>query len=394
MKMEKGNLVVGQSGGCTAVINQTLAGVVEGSISNRKVGKVFGMRNGIVGLLNDDLIDLTKLTKKQLATLKQTPSSALGSCRHKLSDHECDVILSQLKKHNIRYFLLIGGNDTAMTTVRVAEYARANGYELNAIAVPKTIDNDLPFMDHTPGYGSAATFIASTTQEAGKDTESMKLVDPIKIIEVMGRNSGWLVASSALAKRDKKDAPHLLYLPENPFSVKQFLDDVENVYSRIGYCVVIISETIRDAKGKRIGERSKGITQDSFGHLVLNSAAAQLAELAEAKLGVRARYEKPGSIQRMSMNYISAVDQKESWRVGKRAVDLAAKGESEVMVTLERISKKPYRFGMSCVPATKIAGVEKYMPKSFINKKGNFVTKAFYDYALPLVGPLPDFIRL
>jgi 6-phosphofructokinase 1 len=392
--MKKGNVLVGQSGGCTAVINQTLAGVIEESISNKAISKVFGMRSGIVGLLKDDLVDLTRLSKKEIALLKETPSSALGSCRHKLSDEECDTILKNLKKHNIHYFLLIGGNDTAMTTVRVAEYARENGYELNAIAVPKTIDNDLPFMDHTPGYGSAATFIACTTQEAGKDTESMRLVDPIKIIEVMGRNSGWLVAASALGKRDTKDAPHLMYFPEHPFSTDQFLSDVEDVYKRIGYCVVIISETIRDAHGRRIGERKEGITKDSFGHLYLSSAAAQLAELTESKLGVRARYEKPGSIQRMSMNYISRVDQKEAWLVGARAVKLAVKGESEVMVTLERISNAPYRFAMGSVPAVKIAGVEKYMPKSFFNAKKNFVTKAFYDYALPLVGDLPHFVRL
>jgi 6-phosphofructokinase 1 len=392
--MTKPNLIVGQSGGCTPVINQTLAGIIEESKKQKSIGKVFGMRNGIVGLLKDQVIDLTLLNKKTTDALKQTPSSALGSCRHKLSDAECAMILKKIKKHHIRYFLLIGGNDTAMTTVRVAEYAREHGYDLYAIAVPKTIDNDLPFMDHTPGYGSAATFVACTTQEAGKDTEAMRLVDPIKIIEFMGRNSGWLVAASALGKRGPKDAPHLIYFPEHAFDTHQFLSDVERVYKKIGYCVAVISETIRDKNGRRIGERSFGITKDSFGHQYLDSAAARLTEMVEKKLGVRARYEKPGSIQRMSMNYISPVDQREAFRVGQKAVQLALKGHSEVMVTLERRSQKPYRFGMSYVDAKKIAGVEKYLPKSFINKEHNFVTKAFINYASPLVGPLPDFVRL
>jgi 6-phosphofructokinase 1 len=392
--MSKANLIIGQSGGCTPVINQTLAGVIDEAKRQKKIGKVLGMKNGIVGLLQDTIIDLSKLGKKITNGLKRTPSSALGSCRHKLSDKECAVVLRQLQDNNIRYFLLIGGNDTAMTTVRVAEYAHAHGYELNTIAVPKTIDNDLPFMDHTPGYGSAATFVASVTQEAGKDTEAMRLVDPVKIIEFMGRNSGWLVAASALGKKEPGDAPHLIYFPERPFNTAQFLDDVQRVYSKVGYCIVIISETIRDKHGRRIGERNSGIIRDSFGHQYLDSAASRLAEMVEKKIGIRARYEKPGSIQRMSMNYISPVDQHEAYRVGQKAVQLAVGGHSEVMVTLERRSQRPYRFGMGYIPASKIAGNEKYLPKSFINKQGNFVTKAFLDYARPLVGPLPDFIRL
>jgi len=392
--MVKANLIIGQSGGCTPVINQTLAGAIEEAKSQKGISKVYGMRNGIVGLLQNEVLDLTTLNKKTIEALKRTPSSALGSCRHKLTDEECAGVLKELKKKNIHYFLLIGGNDTAMTTVRVAEYAHEHGYDLNTIAVPKTIDNDLPFMDHTPGYGSAATFVACATQEAGKDTEAMRLTDPVKIIEFMGRNSGWLVAASALGKRCTKDAPHLIYFPERSFDTSQFLADVEKVYSRIGYCIAVISETIRDKNGRRIGERNFGITRDSFGHQYLDSAAARLVEMVEKKIGVRARYEKPGSIQRMSMNYISMVDQREAFKVGQKAVQLAVKGHSEVMVTLERRSKKPYRFGMGYIPAEKIAGVEKYLPKSFINTQGNFVTKAFYDYAKPLVGKLPDFVRL
>jgi ATP-dependent phosphofructokinase / diphosphate-dependent phosphofructokinase len=392
--MARANLLVGQSGGCTPVINQTLSGIIDEAKRQKKIARAYGMRNGIVGLLRDECIELSALSEKKMQQLRRTPSSALGSCRHKLSDEECAIVLGMLAKKNIRYFLLIGGNDTALTTVRISEYARARGYELNAIAVPKTIDNDLPFMDHTPGYGSAATFVAATTQEAGKDTEAMRLVDPVKIIEFMGRNSGWLAAASALGKRSRQDAPHLVYCPERPFDIDGFLSDVEDVYSRIGYCVVVIAETIRDKKGDRIGKRTSGITRDSFGHPYLDSAAARLAELVESRLHIRSRYDKPGSLQRMSMGYGSAVDEREAFSVGKQAVRYALKGYSDVMVTLERRSKKPYRFGMGMVPARKIAGIEKYLPASYINKKGNFITTAFLDYARPLIGALPDFIRL
>lgn len=392
--MMKANLLVGQSGGCTPVINQTLAGIIDETKKQKKISRAYGMRNGIVGLLQDECIDLSALSEKKMQQLRRTPSSALGSCRHKLSDAECALILSELRKKDIRYFLLIGGNDTALTTLRISEYARDRGYGLHAIAVPKTIDNDLPFMDHTPGYGSAATFVAAATQEAGKDTEAMRLVDPVKIIEFMGRNSGWLVAASALGKRSPQDAPHLIYCPERPFHIDRFLTDVEDVYARIGYCVIVIAETIRDENGDRIGKRTRGITRDSFGHPYLDSAAARLAELVESRLGIRSRYDKPGSLQRMSMGYGSAVDQREAFAVGRQAVRYALKGYSDIMVTLERRSKRPYRFGMGMVDARKIAGIEKYLPGSFINRKGNFITKAFLEYARPLIGPLPDFIRL
>jgi len=392
--MAIGNLLVGQSGGCTAVINQSLLGIIETARTQRAIGNVWGMRNGILGVLNNKYVDLSRLNSKERVQLGQTPSSALGSCRHKMSDTDCNLIVAKMKKKNIRYFLLIGGNDTAQTSKRIAEHARAQHYEINVIAVPKTIDNDLPCMDHTPGNGSAAQFIASTTQEAGLDTEAMKYVDPIKIIEVMGRNSGWLVAAAALAKRSKYDAPHLVYFPERAFRVDEFVTDVTRVYKQIGYAVIIISETIRDHKNRRIGERTTGINKDSFGHKYVEGTAARLCEIAENALGVRARFDKPGTIARMSMAYISAVDQREAYAVGKKAVQLAVNGESEVMVTLKRSSKKPYRCTTGMVSVDRVAGVEKYLPSNFINTRGNFVTKAFLDYARPLTGPLPTFLRL
>ncbi len=392
--MTKGNLLVGQSGGCTAVINQTLAGVIESAGRYKSIGRVFGMRSGIIGLMHNSFIDLSSLNKKMIDKLKQTPSSALGSCRYKINDKESELILGHLRKNNIRYLLLIGGNDTAQTSLRIARYANKKGYELYSIALPKTIDNDLPCMDHTPGYGSAATFIACATQEAGRDTEAMKYVDPVKIIEVMGRNSGWLVAASALGKQSASDAPHLLCFPERPFTERKFLNEVRQIYDRIGYVVIVVSETIRNKQSRRIGERKTGIVKDSFGHQYVEGAAQKLCQLIERKVGIRARFDKPGTIQRMSMRYVSPVDQREAYMVGEKGVRLAISGKSGIMVTLNRASSKPYRSKTGYVGIEKIAGTERDLPDKFINKQGNFVTKSFFDYAHPLVGKLPSFIRL
>lgn len=392
--IKKADVIVGQSGGCTAVINQTLAGVIDAAKKDKRVGTIWGMRSGVCGILNNSYVNLSRLNKNDLLKLGNTPASALGSCRHKLSKDECVLVVKKMKRKNVRYFLLVGGNDTALTSHMIHECAKSMGYDLFVIALPKTIDNDLPYMDHSPGFASNARFIACTTQEAGKDTEAMKLVDPIKIIEVMGRNSGWLVAASALGKKSKYDAPHLLYFPERPFDVKQCIRDVKRVYNDIGYCVIVVSETIRDKSGRRVGERRKGITKDPFGHALVDSVGAKLSAVLEAELKVRARYDKPGTIQRMSMAYISKIDQKEAFMVGKKGMQLALAGKSGQMVTIERISNSPYRSRAGYVSVEKIAGKEKYMPASFINKEANFITPSFKRYAAPLVGNIPQFIRL
>lgn len=388
------NLMIGQSGGCTAVINQSLAGVIRAAQKSAKVDKIFGLKNGITGVLNRKYIDLTDLGAEDLNKLKATPSAALGSCRHKIDEKDTEIVLKEIMRKEVGYFLMIGGNDSAMTTARIGEAAEKKGYDLKVVAVPKTIDNDLPCMDQTPGYGSNARFIACATQEAGKDTESMKDVDPIKIIEVMGRNSGWLVAAAALGKKSAKDAPHLMCFPERAFDEKKFMDDVKKAYKKYGYCVIVISETIKDKNGVRLGERKDdGVVADSFGHKYVDSAAAILCRKIEQELGVRARYDKPGTISRMSMGYISKVDQKEAFMVGEAAVKFAVKGHTRIIVTIERVSNQPYKTKAGFVSVEEVSGVEKYLPDSFINKAGNFVTKRFMDYAAPLVGEMPDFFR-
>ncbi len=392
--MSKGNLVVGQSGGATAVINQTLVGIIRQAQAEEKINRILGMRFGILGLIEKNFVDLTDMTEEQLLQLEQTPSAALCSCRYKLQDSENDTLLDAIEKNGINYFTLIGGNDSAETALHISKLAQARNIDLSAVALPKTIDNDLPCMDHTPGYGSVATFIGASTQEAGRDTEAMQQADPIKIIEVKGRNSGWTVASSALGKRSKFDAPHLIYFPERPFDEDTFVEDVTKVYKDIGYCVIVIAETLKDKTGRLVGERKEGITRDPFGHAYVDSAAACLCRLIEGKLGVRARYDKPGTLQNSSIRYISPVDQAEAQMCGKKAVSLAAGGKTDVIVTLERESDNPYKCTTGYVPIEKIAGIEKYMPENYINEAGNFITQDYIDYAKPLIGKIPEFIRL
>lgn len=390
-----GNAIVGQSGGCTPVINGSLAGVIDGVKQYSTIQGLFGMWNGVVGLLNEDFTDLRKQDKDTLSRLYHTPSAALGSCRYKMTPDDTHKALKIIKKHNIRYIYLIGGNDTADTTAKLFHAALADNYDMRVIAVPKTIDNDLPYTDHCPGYGSCARFIAQTTQEAGLDTQAMKLVDPFKIIEVMGRNAGWLVASAALGKKRDEDAPHLMYFPEKPFSIDQFIKDVRDVYYKYGYVVAVVSETIRDAQGKKIGAKNNGVTQDHFGHSYVEGTAQMLCGIIEKTFNRRARFDKPGTIQRMSMGYISPVDQKEAFGVGRHAVEISIEGKSGVMVTMNRVSEDPYEIEYAEVPIEEIASKERYLPDSFINAQANFVTDEFLAYARPLIGgPLPEFSQL
>ncbi|MFC1809393.1 6-phosphofructokinase [Candidatus Omnitrophota bacterium] len=395
MKQLKGNAVIGQSGGCTPVINCSLAGVIDAVSKHSCIDNLYGMWNGVVGLLNEDFTNLFKQDKDIIKQLYNTPSAALGSCRYKLSKEDTKKAVKILDKNNIHYMYLIGGNDTAETTLKISQHAEEVGYPLRVIAIPKTIDNDLPFTDHCPGYGSVARFIAQTVKEAARDTHAMKLVDPFKVIEVMGRNSGWLVAAAALGKQYDEEGPHLLYFPERAFSMEQFIEDVRDVYYRFGYAVIVVSETIRDKNGFRIGAKNNGVKQDSFGHAYVEGTAHALCVAIEENFNQRARFDKPGTIQRMSMPYISSVDQKEAFGVGHAAVDISIEGKSGVMVTIERKDKKEYDVTYSDVPVEKIAGVEKYLPDSFINEHSNFITPEFISYATPLIGDsLPTFARI
>ncbi len=393
--MTIGNAIVGQSGGCTAVINQSLAGVIEAARKSRKIKKLWGMRHGIRGVLNNDLIDLSKKSPSLINEIKNLPSAALGSARYRLKPGDEKRILKRLKALKVRYFFLIGGNDTAETLHRISITTKQIGYDLKVIHIPKTIDNDLIGTDHCPGFGSVARFAAIATQEAGLDTKAMRHVDPVKIIEFMGRNSGWITASSALLKKSKQDPPHILIIPEMAFSEKEFVRNVKKCLKTVGFCVIAISETIRDQKGRKVGARLEGILKDSFGHRYVEGAAHQLAKIIEKKLKVRARFDKPGTIQRMSIPYISSVDQREAFQAGFQAVKWALGGLTDVMVAFKRKSGRKYGITYEPVLLEKIPHEERYMPAHFLTRNKTMISPAFSKYALPLIGgKLPKFSSL
>jgi ATP-dependent phosphofructokinase / diphosphate-dependent phosphofructokinase len=392
--MKRGNLLVGQAGGATAVINATLAGVVEEAAA---VGftAVWGMRRGAEGALQRDIVDLTRLPPDRLAALAATPGAALGSSRHKLSDDDLDTLIDLCVANDVSAFLYIGGNDSADSSHRLALRAQSRNLDLAAIAVPKTIDNDLPITDHSPGYGSIARYVAVSCMDSAIDTLSMPTMYPVKFLEVMGRDAGWVAAASSLARTSPGDAPHLVYVPERPISHQQLLHDVERVYREFGHVVAVVTETMRDDQGNPFADASLSNELDAFGHPLLRGTADTMVRLVQNHLGLRARFDKPGSLQRMSMALASSVDLAESREVGRAAVRLAASQETDLMVTIVRESSNPYRTATGSAPLAEIANAQWLLPDHFLTTDGRMTTSAFRDYALPLLGPdpLPHYAR-
>ncbi|HUZ76887.1 MAG TPA: 6-phosphofructokinase [Chloroflexota bacterium] len=394
VRMAASNLIIGQSGGCTAVINCTLAGVIEEAARQPAVGRVLGMRHGIEGLLSGELVDLGRETPETVAALRTTPSAALGSCRFKPNDHQLTQVLAILREHNVRYFLYVGGNDSADTSARLAALADHAGQDLVVVGLPKTIDNDLPEMDHCPGYGSAARFLAIATREAGLDTEAMRHVDPVKLIEVMGRDAGWLAAACALATRDEADAPQLVYVPEIGLEPDLFLADVQRVYERLGYVVAVVPERIARPGGQPLGSGEPTFV-DAFGHAYFESPVVYLAREVQRAFGLRARFDKPGTLQRMSIPLASSTDQEEAYVLGQAGVRQAVKGATGQMVTLLREPGPGYACRTGLAPLGAVANGVRTLPRDFLDAAGTFISPAFRSYALPLVGaPLPEYARL
>lgn len=389
-----GSLLVGQSGGCTAVINSSLAGVIDAAVQEERVSRVLGALHGVEGLLQGQVVDLEKESRATLEGLRRTPSAALGSCRYKLGEGDLERIIDVFRRHDVHFFVYIGGNDSADTSHRIERAAADLGYDLQVMAVPKTIDNDLPITDHCPGYGSIARFAAQATIDAGFDTEAMKQYDPVKLIEVMGRNAGWVAAASALGKRNRLDAPHLVYVPEVPFRTDRFLEQVSRVHREVGFVVAVLTETVRDGSGRVVGNE-KPYYVDPFGHGYYESPAAYLARLVTSELGLRARFDKPGTIQRMSIALASETDLEEAYLTGRRAVEYLMEGRSGEMVVLVREPGPEYRCDTDAAPLEAIANVEKRLSPEFYSAEESFVTQAFIDYALPLIGgPLLPYVRL
>jgi ATP-dependent phosphofructokinase / diphosphate-dependent phosphofructokinase len=389
-----GNLIIGQSGGATAVINASLVGAVEAALADSRMHGIYGMHYGIEGLLAEDIVDLRREPAGLWARILHTPSAALGTCRYKLQPNDLEHAIEILQRYDVRYVAYIGGNDSADTAHRLAQAAQHAGYELQAISVPKTIDNDLPFTDHCPGYGSAARFLALATLDSALNTISIPTHYPVKVIETMGRDAGWLTASAALGKRHEDDPPHILLLPEQTFEEGRFLTQVEEVYRRVGYVVIVAAETIRDEQGQALGATGQ-VGTDAFQHPLLSGAAQYLVELVKQKLQLRARFDKPGDLQRMASNSVSASDRDEAYLVGQMAVQALLNGESDKMVTLERHDSPQYHCTTGLAELAKVANVQRLLPAEYLDASKTMVTQAFYDYALPLIGnPLPEHARL
>lgn len=393
--MTAGKLLVGQAGGATSVINASLVGVLH-EAREQGIDVVWGMRRGVEGALQKDYVNLSDVSDPDLQLLKRTPGAALGSSRHKVTDEEAAHLLEFCRARDVRYFLYIGGNDSADTVHRLALMAEARGYDLRAIAIPKTIDNDLPATDHCPGYGSIARYVAIATMDSAKDTESMPTMYPVKIIEVMGRDAGWVAAATGLGQHEPDDAPHLIYVPERPLSRARFLSDVDRVYRALGHVVAVVTETVRDERGHPFADPDLSGELDAFGHPLLRGTASAMCQLIQGELGLRSRYDKPGSLQRMSSLQTSPVDLAEAEEVGREAVRRAVGGESDRMISLVRDQNEPYRSHTGAAPLAEVANRQRLLPSDFLADDGVSVTPAFRDYALPLLGTnaLPVYGRL
>src|SRR6266704_239772 len=363
-------------------------------MADERIDGIYGMLYGIEGLLKDELVDLRRQPGDVWSRLLHTPSAALGSCRYKVQEGDAERAIELLRRYGVHYLLYIGGNDSADTAHRLALTAQDMGYELQAISIPKTIDNDLPFTDHCPGYGSAARFLALATLDSSMNTRSIPWYYPVKVIETMGRDAGWLVASSALGKRDESDPPHIILVPEQRFNAARFLRQVEEVYRQLGYVVVVVSESILDEQGRALGAIGQ-VGTDEFHHPMLSGAAQQLVELVKKEMKLRARFDKPGDLQRMASFAVSRTDREEAYLVGKMGINALLDSESDKMITLVRHTEPSYHCTTGLVELARVANVQRLLPAEYLDESKTMVTQAFYDYALPLIGdPLPDYAWL
>lgn len=382
----EGNCLVAQSGGPTSVINASLSGVVAEALNHECIEEIYGGLNGVLGILNEQLIDLAAESQQNIRGLRFTPGAALGTCRYKLKKQsDFDRVLEVFEAHNIRYFFYAGGNDSQDTADKISKLAQERGYALRVIGIPKTIDNDLVTTDHTPGYGSVIKYIATTVKEIACDNAAMGQHDLVQIIEVMGRSAGWIAAGAALAKRrdDPSAAPHLIYLPEVAFSPEKFIADVQHVLQKEKYCVVVVGEGLVDADGNFISTDSAGA--DAFGHSQLGGAGEYLRGLAEEALQVKARSVKLGMSQRAAVHCSSQTDNDEAYLAGQAAVRAAVAGETDKMVTLLRGEGETYSCETGLADLSEIANGVKKLPESWINEDGVSMNFNFYKYALPLI---------
>jgi 6-phosphofructokinase len=405
-----GNLLVGQSGGPTAVINASIAGVVQEAGKHGEIEEIYGGLNGILGILNEELIDLNEEKVKAIEGLKYTPAAALGTCRYKIdfkkkpdqASRDMERLFAVFAAHNIRYFFYIGGNDSQDTANKIHAQALQRGYALRVIGVPKTIDNDLPHTDHCPGYGSVIKYNATTVMEIATDVSSMATEEgSCCIIEVMGRAAGWIAAGTVLAKRLPADAPHIVLVPEILFDEPAFLRKVRETVDAFRCCVVVAGEGLKNQSGKELAADNSRL--DAFGHAVLSGAAEHLEDLVQDKLKLKSRSVKLGYAQRAAAHLASATDVSEAAACGAAAVRAAADGKSGFMVKLVRLGNNPYRWTTDLQPLDDIANVEHLVPRDWISEDGFLPNEKFIEYAGPLIegevrapisGGLPKFVVL
>jgi len=381
-----GNVLVGQSGGPTSVINASVAGIISEALNHECIEEIYGALNGVLGILQEDLIDLASESQQSIRALRHTPGAALGTCRYKLKkQQDFDRVLEVFKAHNIRYFFYIGGNDSQDTADKISKLAQQQGYELRVIGVPKTIDNDLPITDHTPGYASAIKYVATAVREVACDNEAMGQGDLVSIIEVMGRSAGWIAAGAALAKRrdHPHDAPHLILLPEIPFNQEKVMEDIRRVLKREKYCLIVVAEGLVDADGNYVAAEAN---TDAFGHAQLGGAGDALAEIISQNIaGTKVRVAKPGLLQRCAAHAGSKTDADEAFLAGQAAVLAAIDGQTDKMVTLVRGETDHYTCETGLASLHEVANSVKKLPREWINEDGVSMNFQFLRYAQPLV---------
>jgi 6-phosphofructokinase 1 len=407
MATKKMNAFYAQSGGVTAVINASACGVIETARKHKdKIGKVYAGRNGIIGALTEDLIDTSKESAAAIAALRHTPSGAFGSCRYKLKSleqnrREYERLIEVFKAHNIGYFFYNGGGDSADTCLKVSQLGQALGYPLQAIHVPKTVDNDLPITDNCPGFGSVAKYIAVSTLEATFDVASMcKTSTKVFVLEVMGRHAGWIAAAGAMASTKGQEQPIVVLFPEVVFNKEKFLAKVDALVKKFGYCTVVVSEGVHDADGKFLADQG---LKDAFGHSQLGGVAPVVANIVREGLGLKYHWGVADYLQRAARHIASKTDVDQAYAMGKAAVEYALKGHNSVMPTIDRVSDKPYKWKVGMAPLSKVANVEKMMPKNFITADGFGITERCRQYLAPLMkgedyppyqDGLPKYVRL
>ncbi len=405
--MTRKNAFYAQSGGVTAVINASACGLIEAARQHRdRIGKVYAGRNGIIGALTEDLIDTSRESAAAIAALRHTPAGAFGSCRYKLKSleenrREYERLIEVFEAHNIGYFFYNGGGDSADTCLKVSQLSERMGYPIQAIHVPKTVDNDLPITDNCPGFGSVAKYIAISTLEASLDVASMaKTSTKVFVLEVMGRHAGWIAAAGGLACSEDMALPIVILFPEVAFDRDRFLAKVEQMVTDHGYCSVVVSEGVRGPDGRFLSDQG---LRDAFGHAQLGGVAPVVASIIKENLGYKYHWGVADYLQRAARHIASKTDVEQAYAMGKAAVQFALKGHNAVMPTIERRSSKPYRWGVGMAPLKKVANVEKMMPKSFITRDGFGITNKCREYLAPLIkgedyppyrNGLPRYVRL